>query len=349
LGNYWYSVRNYTEAIACWEKSASLDDSFPTVHRNLSLAYHNKQHNTKQALHSLEKSFELDNTDGRILMELDQLYKLNNKPYKERLQLLEEHIELVEDRDDLYLERITLYNQLGKYAEAKALMEKRKFHPWEGGEGKTVGQFLITHIGLAKTALLETRFDDALQLLNSTASYPHNLGEGKLYGTQENDIHYLQGCAYEGMGLAEEAKKNFELATIGVSEPVQAIFYNDPQPDKIFYQGLAWLKLGNENKAQNIFHRFISFGQEHMNDEITIDYFAVSLPDLLVFDQDLNIKNTIHCKYLIGIGYLGLENYATAEHYFDEVLTLNLNHQGAQEHKNMIGFLKQSHPKMAVD
>ncbi len=341
LGNFWYSVRNYTAAIDCWEKSVFLDDSFPTVHRNLSLAYHNKQHNTKKALSSLEKAFALDTTDARILMELDQLYKLNNKPYKDRLQLLEKHSELTDERDDLYLERITLYNQLGKYEKAKDLLAKRKFHPWEGGEGKTVGQFLITHINLAKKALQENRFKDALHLLNSTVHYPHNLGEGKLYGIQENDIHYLQGCAWEGLGRKEEATKKFVQATGGVSEPVQAIFYNDPQPDKIFYQGLAWLKLGNESKAKEIFERFISFGRQHINDEISIDYFAVSLPDLLVFDQDLNIKNKIHCKYLIALGHLGLADYESAENYFNEVLRLNINHQGAQEHKNMIAFLKQ--------
>ena len=43
LGNYWYHVRNYDQAIACWEKSARYDDGFPTVHRNLALAYYNKK------------------------------------------------------------------------------------------------------------------------------------------------------------------------------------------------------------------------------------------------------------------------------------------------------------------
>lgn len=51
--------------------------------------------------------------DARILMELDQLYKLNNYCNWHRLQLLEDHIDLVEQQDDLYLERIILYNQLG--------------------------------------------------------------------------------------------------------------------------------------------------------------------------------------------------------------------------------------------
>jgi hypothetical protein len=42
------------------------------------------------------------------------------------------------------------------------------------------------------------------------------------------------------------------------SQPVQAIFYNNPQPDKIFNQGLAWQKLGELGKANAIFQKLIS-------------------------------------------------------------------------------------------
>ena len=38
LGCLWYDRRQYEKAIACWERSAELDSSFPTVWRNLSLA-----------------------------------------------------------------------------------------------------------------------------------------------------------------------------------------------------------------------------------------------------------------------------------------------------------------------
>jgi tetratricopeptide (TPR) repeat protein len=122
---------------------------------------------------------------------------------------------------------------------------------------------------------------------------------------------------------------------------VQAIFYNDPQPDKIFYQGLAWLRLGEQDKAEAIFNRLIRFAAEHMNDEIKIDYFAVSLPDLLVFDQDLNRKNKIHCHYLTGLGLLGLGDELGAEAAFKKALAEDHNHQGAITHLNMIPFLSR--------
>lgn len=338
LGNFWYANRQYTDAIACWELSVKTNPNFATPWRNLALAYHNKQHDENKALNALKKAFALDPTDARVLMELDQLYKKMNMPHQQRLDLLEKHLALVNDRDDLYLERITLYNLLGNYSKAQELLGSRKFHPWEGGEGKVVGQFLLSQIELSKEALAEGNYKRALELLDATDRYPENLGEGKLYGAQENDIYYLKGCAYEGLGQTTEAETFFRKATRGLSEPVQAIYYNDQQPDKIFYQGLAWKKSGNRNRAEEIFSRLIEFGKAHLNDSVKIDYFAVSLPDLLVFDQDLQQRNRNHCYYLIALGFLGLNNgkLSEAEMYFNKVLETNINHTGAHLHKKMI-------------
>ena len=57
-------------------------------------------------------------TDARILMELDQLYKRLNCSHEDRLAFLEKHKDIAFQRDDLYLEYVTLLNQLGQYEEA---------------------------------------------------------------------------------------------------------------------------------------------------------------------------------------------------------------------------------------
>lgn len=339
LGNYWYDKRLYKDAVRCWEQSAQIDPGFPTVFRNLSLSYYNKQQNPEKALQAMEKAFVLDTGDARVLMELDQLRKLLGFPHRQRLDMLEAYLFQTEERDDLYLERATLYNQLGDHETARRLIAQRKFHPWEGGEGKVVGQYLLAHIEPAREALQKGDAAAALELLGATEKYPENLGEGKLFNTPENDIHYLQGCAYELLDKRRQALEKFKSATTGNSEPVQAIFYNDPQPDKIFYQGLAWKKLGEPEKAEKIFSGLRDFGQQHLQDSIRIDYFAVSLPDLLVFEQDLDRKNRLHCHYLIGLGCLGLGREEKAITHFRQVLEMDINHQGAAAHLKMTGFL----------
>lgn len=340
LGNLWYDKRQYTEAITAWEAAIRLSPTCATPYRNLSLAYYNKLDKKQEALALLEKAFELDNTDARVLMELDQLYKILNKPAGERLALLDQYPALVNDRDDLYLERVTLLNSLFRYEEAKTMLANRKFHPWEGGEGKVLGQFLLCHLELAKQAIDAQEFESALALLNATRIYPENLGEGKIYGTQENDIDYLTALAHAGLQQDEQAAACFQKATVGISVPVQAIYYNDQQPDKIFYQGLAWLKLNAPEKARTIFERFVQFADAHLNDNIRIDYFAVSLPDMLVFDADLDLRNRVHCLYLKGLGYLGLGEYDAAKALLEEVVSVNANHQAAAAYLQMWPFFE---------
>lgn len=225
---------------------------------------------------------------------------------------MEAHLPEVEQRDDLSIERITLYNQLGRYTEAKELIAARKFHPWEGGEGKITGQYVLCHIELAKIALSEKRYADALVLLDETDAYPFNLGEGKLANAEENDIWYYKGEAFRGLGNEQQAIDCFTKATIGSSEPQQAFFYNDQQPDKIFYQGLAWRALGREDKACSCFNKLIKHGEKHLFDHCRIDYFAVSLPDLAIWEDDLDKRNCIHCNYVMGLGYLGLREMGKA-------------------------------------
>lgn len=327
LGNFYYAARVYDKAIAYWEQSAAMDDSFPTVLRNLSLAYYNKQHDAPKALATLEKAYGLDPTDARMLMELDQLYKKMRYSHRFRLDFLEAHPAEVAQRDDLCIERITLYNQLGEYRKAYDLINARKFHPWEGGEGKVTGQYVYCRVELAKQALKEGRYEEAVSLLKETEKYPDNLGEGKLAMAEENDIHYWLGCAYEGLGNTEQAKAYFLRATKGSAEPAIAFFYNDQQPDKIFYQGLAWRKLGEEDKARSRFNRLIKHGEQHLFDKVKIDYFAVSLPDLLIWEDDLNVRNLLHCNLVMGLGYLGLGDKEKASHFLSEVVRLDINHQ----------------------
>ena len=335
LGNFWYANRQYDNAIACWEHSAAINPAYPTVWRNLSLAYYNKRDDKQKALETLEKAYALDEHDSRILMELDQLYKRLGRPHSERLAFLEAHLPEVEQRDDLSIERITLYNQSGRYAEAKELIAARNFHPWEGGEGKITGQYVLCRVELAKIALSEKRYADALVLLDETDAYPFNLGEGKLANAEENDIWYYKGEAFRGLGNEQQAIDCFTKATIGSSEPQQAFFYNDQQPDKIFYQGLAWRALGREDKARSCFNKLIKHGEKHLFDHCRIDYFAVSLPDLAIWEDDLDKRNCIHCNYVMGLGYLGLREMGKAIDFLDKVRELDINHQGGQIHRNL--------------
>lgn len=328
LGCLYYDKRQYDLAERYWNHSAEACPEFPTVWRNLALAMFNKEHNEDQAIEYMEKAFGLDTSDARILMELDQLYKRMGHPHATRLQLLQKYPELIAKRDDLLLEEITLLNQTGQYEEAMKKLDAHQFHPWEGGEGKVSGQYQLCRLELAKKALVAKDYDKAIQLLEECLVYPHHLGEGKLYGAQENDFYYFLGCAYAAKGMTDKANECWEEATKGPQEPAAAMYYNDAKPDKIFYQGLALLKLGRVGEAHGRFYKLVNYGKNHLFENVVMDYFAVSLPDLQIWEGDLNLSNKIHCKYMLALGFYGLGDKCHAERYLAEASQLDKNHLG---------------------
>lgn len=335
LGNFLYAFREYESAIHRWERALNGHNQFPTIHRNLALAYYNRKQDPSKALASLEKAFYLNVNDHRVMMELDQLYKKLGRSFAERLEFLEKYPAGVEYRDDLYLEKIILYNLTGKPDTALSLLMNRNFHPWEGGEGKVTGQFLLSHIMLAKNALLGCDYENALSHLSATEKYPENLGEGKLSTVPECEIIFWKGCAYMGLKDTSNAIKCWEIAGSVSAEPASAIFYNDQPPENVFYKGLALLNLERAEEANCIFQSLIDFGESHVNDTVRLDYFAVSLPDMHIWDDDLSKRNRIHCIYMEGLGYLGKGMTGKAAGFFRKALEIDPYHIGCNIHLAM--------------
>lgn len=334
LGCIWYDRRQYDEALVAWEQSATIE-RYPSTLRNLSLAYYNKYNRTEESIALLEEAFHIEPTDARLLMELDQLYKCLNRTPEDRFAFLDRNKAAAFSRDDTYLEYITLLNELGKCKEALTLIMHHQFHPWEGGEGKVTTQYLYANLELAKSAIATGDYESALTFIDVCYHYPHNLGEGKLETTTENDIDYYRALTLEKLGRTKEAHEYLLKTITGSSEPVAAMYYNDQKPDKIFYQGLALLALNREEEAKGRFNKLINFGEQHLFDTFKMDYFAVSLPDLQIWEMDMNKKNRVHCNYLIALGNTGLGHTDKANSFYTKAKTEDQHHQGVIVHQKL--------------
>ncbi|MBO5246540.1 MAG: DUF5107 domain-containing protein [Eubacterium sp.] len=336
LGNLFYDKLQWEESLELWEASAKADDTFPTTFRNLSLVYYNKCKEPAKAKEAMEKAFALNTSDVRIFLELDQLYKKLGWSFEERLENYEKHKEIIGGRDDLYIEYITLVNMSGDHEKAYECIMGRKFHPWEGGEGKITTQYTIALLEMAKKAQKEGRYAEAEELLRKALVYPENLGEGKLEGTKDNHLYYNLGLALEAQGKTQEANACFELATIGTDEPAGAMYYNDQPADMILYQGLAYLKLGKVREARARFYRLIDYGEQHLEDVVKIEYFAVSLPEFLIFDEDYTARNRAHCYYLMALGNIGLGENEKAKNFIKEATAIEKSHMMCRVYGEML-------------
>lgn len=67
-----------------------------------------------------------------------------------------------------------------------------------------------------------------------------------------------------------------------------------------------------------------------MDDQVEIDYFAVSLPDFLVFDVDLNERNRIHCLFMAVLGYQGLQQCSLRDQALADLMQMCPDHIAPQ-------------------
>src|SRR5690606_801093 len=96
-----------------------------------------------------------------------------------------------------------------------------------------------------------------------------------------------------------------------------------------YFKALSLSELGKTAEARELLLRIKEYAEQKLNEEVKIDYFATSLPLLLVFDDDLQKRNEWEAKYLIGIAELGLGNKKAAMKYFEQVIQINAMHVGA--------------------
>lgn len=301
LGNLHYDKRNYAKAAQCWEISEKLNPYFATVKRNLALYEFNKNRDKAKALDYMEKAFALEKDNSRFLLELSQLYSICGKSTSEKLRLLEDNLSVTADRDDLYAEYLGLLADKGEYAKALSLLEKRQFHPWEGGEGKVTKLYKRLKCASALEAAEKGDYDLAEKLYKDCLQFPHNLGEGKLILDYDNDVWYMLGNLYEKAGGKEDAEKAYELAVRGNTQVSDSFYYNDTPVDYLFYAAKARIKLGYKKSAASTAKAFENYARNNKGKHVKIDYFAVSLPDLLVWEQDLDERNDAFCDYISGL------------------------------------------------
>jgi len=329
LGNLLYDRRRHEEAIQLWENSAKLNPHFSIVWRNLGIGYFNVRGQPAQARAAYERAFRTNPKDGRLLFERDQLWKRLGEKLERRLRELEQHRDLVQQRDDLSVEFCALLNQTGRHVDAMQLLAARSFQPWEGGEGGPLRQHVRTQLALGREALVQSDFPCAVSHFENALAAPQNLGEAKHLLANQSDIHYWFGCALAAGGERQKARNHWLVA---------ATFKGDFQEMSVrafsemtYYSALAMEKLGQRAKARKLFRDLLAYAQRLQKMPAKIDYFATSLPTMLLFDDDLQFRQQTTALFLQAQGQLGLGNNAKGRALLRAVLRRDPSHALASD------------------
>jgi tetratricopeptide (TPR) repeat protein len=327
LGNLFYDRRRHEEAIGLWEKSAKLDPSYSVVWRNLGMAYFNIAKQPRKARAAYDKAFLARPADARLLYERDQLWKRLGEPPQNRLRELETHRDLVDQRDDLSIELCALYNQMGAPDLALQIISRRHFQPWEGGEGQALGQHVRTHLALGRRALARGALPEARACFETALASPENLGEAKHLLANQSDIYYWLGTACAALKDKAAARK-YWLAAATFRGDFQQMSTR-PFSEMTYYSALAWGRLGQTRRMKKLLRDLLAHARQLGKTKAKIDYFATSLPTMLLFDDDIQFRQETTALFLEAQAHLGLGKKAVAKRLLAKVLQRDPNHAPA--------------------
>ena len=332
-GNLLYDRRRYEDAVDAWRRSARLDPSFPTAHRNLGLAEFNVLGRPEEALACYQRAFAAGPTDARVLYELDQLRRRCGAAPAERTALLEECRALVDKRDDLTIEYVTLLNILGRYDEALNVMRSRRFHPWEGGEGLVSAQWVWANLRLGTLALYAADPGTAIAFIEAALTRPTNLGEGQAPpGTRKRSPVPSRArlarrrTGERGAVTGWSWRRPFKAphGNWGANPPI-----GRPRPN---------VPLDTRTPQPKSWGTCSAAARQRAAEPQRIDYFATSLPTFLVFEDDLDQRNRAECRYIEALALVGLGRLPAARRHLLQVLDIDASHAGAAWHLWRLGL-----------
>jgi tetratricopeptide (TPR) repeat protein len=318
LGNLLYDRRRHREAISLWRKAARLEPRYSVVWRNLGIACFNVLGDVAGARKAFDRAFAAAPGDARILYERDQLWKRTGEAPATRLGQLEKHRDLVAQRDDLSLELIALYHQMGRHEDARRMIESRCFQPWEGGEGLVLELYVLICLALGRAALAAEHAHEAIEFFQAALAPPANIGEANHLLNDHSDIYYWLGIAHRQAGETREARRWWRKAAV-----------ERPPDEMTYYHAMALRQLGRDTKAAQLLHDLQAHAGKLRHAQARVDYFATSLPAMLLFDDDLQKRQSVRALFLEAQALAALGKRSAARKRLAELSALDRYHARA--------------------
>jgi Tfp pilus assembly protein PilF len=97
------------------------------------------------------------------------------------------------------------------------------------------------------------------------------------------------------------------------------------------YAALAWQQLGRKSKAKKLLTGLLAYAEELERADAKIDYFATSLPTMLLFDDDPSRRQATSARFLQAQARLGLGQKARARRLLKSVLQRDPHHAMAAD------------------
>ena len=315
LGCLYYDRFRYADAASQWEQCVALDNAHGKAWRNLSLYYFDKANRPEDAKTALENALKFKGDDPRLLLEYQQLLKNMNCSIDERLAVYEQYPQLLKERDDCYLDKLTLICQKGEFQTAIDMAKCKRFHIYEGGEGKLTKQHAWMHTLYGMELAEQGDLAKAEQMYLDGVNMPKSYGEAKTFFNQEAHIFYYLAKLCEQQGRAEDAEKAYKEAAV----------YKAAVSELSLFRALALRKLGQNEQAQAVLDEMLASANNFIENKDRRTYYGVGSPSPMPFEYNIEKNNLTDGNILKAFALLGLDKADEAEQAMAVARELNPN------------------------
>jgi tetratricopeptide (TPR) repeat protein len=324
LGHWLYHHGRHEDAVACWRRAVEHDPSDVVAWRNLGVAAFNVEDDPAEATACYERALALAPQDAKLWYERDQLAKRTATTPEERLARLESRAGVVAARDDLTIEYVLLLLATGQADRALDVLTGRQFQPWEGGEGQVLFAWEQTQLALAHAAMAAGRAADAQAHAHAALTPPHTLGEARHALANTADLTLTLGDAHAARGTTDAARQAWTNAATADGDFQE--MSTRPYSEMTYFSALAWRRLGHEDRAEQLIDGLEAYIAELEAAPARIEYFATSLPAMLLFTDDLQSRHTTTAMFLSVQVAAARGEWDTALARITDVLTRDPNH-----------------------
>lgn len=313
LGNILYDKQPEL-AITYWEKAVKNNPQLAMAYRNLGWGYYRHYQELEKAIPHYEKAIDLDSGIAIFYTELDKLYELNNSPLSARLKIFEGNQDAVYQRDDAFIRQITVLTLSGNADKSVEYLSGKVFS-YREGTSRVRETIIDAHLKLGIKYFDEKNYKKALEQF-LLAQVPDEEAGSARFGNRSIQVNYYIAQAYAAQRKKQKAKEYYQKAASADLSGKPGIMN--------YYQGLSYLELKDQTKANEVFNSLVSSGDQLLNENAEGEFFSI------FGERDAESTRKSMAYTVRGLGYKGLGQADKALHDLKTAVELSVGNLWAR-------------------
>jgi tetratricopeptide (TPR) repeat protein len=198
-----------------------------------------------------------------------------------------------------------------------------------------LGQYVRTRLALGRRELAAGRPAESRRHFEAAIDIPETLGEAKHLLANQSDVHYWIGCACAGAKDDDAARRHWALAGEfrGDFQSMRVRAYSE----MTYYSARALQRLERSQEAAAMIRGLSEYAEALLVTPAKIDYFATSLPSLLLFEEDIQKKQERSARFMLAQASLALGDARRARDLLERLLREDPNNAAAVDLLGEIG------------